>query len=74
MEELCATMDRRMKSLRDELLRETARAEAAEADCERDRERNKHAEQRLQVLSFLLYWYKSTKADAARDCRGRWRG
>jgi hypothetical protein len=53
VEELCATMDRRMKSLRDELLRETARAEAAEADCERDRERNKHAEQRLQVLSFL---------------------
>ena len=47
VEELCDIMQRRMESLRDEAQRVTARADAAEADRERDRQRAKESEARL---------------------------
>ena len=40
-------MQRRMESLRDEAQRETSRADAADADRERDRLRAKESEARL---------------------------
>jgi kinesin family protein C2/C3 len=67
VEELCDIMQRRMESLRDEAQRVTARADAAEADRERDRQRAKESEARLSKQVERLEQDLETSDNAARS-------